>query len=202
MRILIAIFLIILAGCEEQDRPPSGAAHSPQEEMNVIVSFLKRRYSSVPTDSPLVITDTFTVEFFGESYEEFTRSLTSQASNHVPSELIRDFCDKNTKSQAVWHELGTRLHLILLSSVESDSFFSAHPDQKPDGWDRFYAKYPKSPGIITISRVGFNRKGDMAMLYVGSQSHWLAGSGQIYVFRKQDGKWDEQPVFIGPMWVS
>jgi hypothetical protein len=37
-----------------------------------------------------------------------------------------------------------------------------------------HEEFTKSPGIITISRVGFNRQGDMAMIYVGSQSHWLA----------------------------
>jgi len=94
------------------------------------------------------------------------------------------------------------LPVILLKREELKAIFSVGPGQKQNGWDRFYAKYPKSPGIITISRVGFNRRGDMAMVYVGSQSHYLAGAGQIHVLRKQDGKWVEVPAFILPMWVS
>ena len=175
----------------------------PKDEMDVIVSFLQQRYGAyVPADTPLVIEDTFAIALFGQSHSEFSRSLLSQASDRVPADLIKDFCDKNAKPQAVWPELGSRLRLKLLSRAELDSLFSAKQKQKPDGWDKFYAKYPKSPGIITISRVGFNRGGDIAMLYVGSQSHWLAGSGQIRVFRKQNGKWVEEPVSVGPQWVS
>lgn len=73
---------------------------------------------------------------------------------------------------------------------------------KPDGWDRFYAKYPNSPKIITISRVGFNQRGDVAMVYVGEQRHWLAGGGQICVLRKQKGKWMLTPAMIGSVWIS
>ena len=35
-----------------------------------------------------------------------------------------------------------------------------------EGWKRFYAKYPGSPGIITVSRVGLNRDKTLAFFYV------------------------------------
>ena len=203
MRSFIAIILLVLTGCGQQRHAPTSVVSSPALESDVIVSFLQERYGSrLLAGVPLVIEDTFSIEHLGQSYSEFTRSLLSQASDRVPADLIRDFCDKNTKPGAVWPEVGSRLQAKLLSRAELDTFFSAKSNQKPDGWDRFYAKYPKSPGIITVSRVGFNRKGDMAMLYMGSQSHWLAGAGQIHVFQKRDGKWVEQPFSIGPRWVS
>ena len=31
---------------------------------------------------------------------------------------------------------------------------------------------------------------------------YLAGSGRLWVLRKQDGKWLVQPGAIGPIWVS
>jgi hypothetical protein len=202
MRPFAAIILLILTGCGQQRQVPTATA-SPTLEIDVIVSFLQERYGAhLPTGTPLVIEDTFSIAHLGQSHTEFTRSLLSQASDSIPADLIRDFCDKNTKPGVVWSAIGSRLPVKLLSRAELDSFFSSKPNQKPDGWDRFYAKYPKSPGVITVSRVGFSRKGDMAMFYMGSQSHWLAGSGQIHIFRKKDGKWVEEPSFIGPRWVS
>jgi len=205
MRVFVAILLLILTGCGQQRSVPSIAATSQTVEVDVIVSFLQQRFvSHVPAGTPPVIEDTFSIShlYLSQSHDEFTRSLLSQASDRVPSDLIRDFCNKNKEAQVIWPEIASRLQVRLLSRAEMDSLFSAQRNQKPNGWDRFYAKYPQSPGIITVSRVGFNRKGDMAMFYVGSQSDWLAGSGQIHVFRKQDGKWVEGPFSIGPMWVS
>lgn len=205
MRLFVATILLILTGCGQRLDVSTTIGQSRTIEVDVIVSFLQQDYGSyLPPHIPLVIEDTFSIShlYVGQSHDEFTRSLLSQASDRVPIDLIKDFCDKNKEAQAVWPEIASRMQIKLLSRTELDSFFAIQRNQKPDGWERFYAKYPKSPGIITVSRVGFNRKGDMAMLYVGSQSHWLAGSGQIHVFRKQDGKWVEQPFFIGPEWVS
>jgi hypothetical protein len=55
---------------------------------------------------------------------------------------------------------------------------------------------------LTPSRVGFNQQHDAAVVYFGRQGHWLAGDGSISVFLKRRGKWEWQPVFFGPMWVS
>lgn len=205
MRTLIAIILLALIGCGQQRHVSTAIVASRTDEIDVITSLLRERYGSyVPVGTPLVINDMFCTTHLeiDQSRDEFERSLLSQASNRIPADLIRDFCAKTTKPEPVWPELGVRLQVKLLSRTELASFFSTKRTQKPDGWDRFYTKYPKSPGIITISRVGFNKSGDMAMFYMGSQSHWLAGSGHIYVFRKQGGKWVEQPFSIGPSWVS
>jgi hypothetical protein len=206
MRALLLIIALVVAGCRSQQAPPAAASSPQAAELEVLVSFLSDYYkSSVQSNTSLVITDTFSIAMLRmghESHEKLTRSLLSHASDEIPTDLIRDFCAKNAKPQAVWPTLGERLSVVLLSRQELERLFAAGPGDKPDGWDRFYAKYPKSPGIITISRVGFNRRGDMAMVYVGSQSHWLAGSGHIRILRKQGDKWVVVPAIIGPMWVS
>ena len=170
----------------------------------MLVSFLGQKYSSyVSNNTPLVIADTFSsvIPLERDSQMEAIKSLLSQASDQVPLDLIRDFCDKNVKAQIVWPDLQKHLKVVFLSQQEEKSLFSARRE-KHDGWDKFYTKYPKSPGIITLSRIGFNHDGTMAMIYLGWQGGWLAGEGQIYVLRKQNGKWVEQPASFGPQWVS
>ncbi len=206
MRALLLVIIVCIVGCQKHQiisQPPSRPVTN---EMDVVVSYLEQHYDyCIKSNTVVVIRDTFSVAMLqmgGESHEAFTKSLLSQASEQVPADLIRDFCAKNTNSQKVWPQLQTRLPVVLLSRSELDSIFSVGRKPKPDGWDRFYSKYPKSPGIITISRVGFNSRGDLAMFYVGSQCHWLAGSGRIHVLRRQGDKWVEEPAFIGPSWVS
>ncbi len=206
MGALLLIITLVVAGCQGQRTPPTAASSPDASELDVVVSFLTHRYDyCIRSNTPLVIEDTFSIAMLrmgGESQEGFTRSLLSQATDEVPADLIRDFCTKNSKPQAVWPDLSKRLAVVLLNRQEMKTIFSAGHGQKPDGWDRFYAKYPKSPGIVTISRVGFNRRGNMAMVYVGSQSHWLAGGGHIRILRKQGDKWVEVQAMIGPHWVS
>lgn len=206
MRVLLLIIALSATGCHSQRSPPAVASSKGVSEMDVVVSFLAKQYDyCVKSNTPLVIEDTFSIDMLNmerKSQEEFTRSLVSQASDEIPADLIQDFCAKNAKPQVVWPDLPKRLPVVLLSRGELEAIFSAGHGQKPDGWDTFYAKYPKSPGIITISRVGFSRRGDVAMVYIGSQSHWLAGGGRIRILRKQDGKWVVRSGSIGPRWVS
>jgi hypothetical protein len=206
MRALLLIIALGVAGCRSQTTPPPVVGSPQTSELDVLVAFLSDNYKgTIQSNTPLVIEDAFSISMLDggrDPSEEFTRWLLAQASDEAPADLIRDFCAKNAKPQAVWPALGERLSVVLLSRRELERLFTAGPKEKPDGWDRFYAKYPQSPGIITISRVGFNRRGDMAMICVGSQSHWLAGHGGIHILHKQDGKWVDVFTNFGPHWVS
>jgi hypothetical protein len=69
-----------------------------------------------------------------------------------------------------------------------------------DGWQVFYARFPEAPGIISLSRVGFNDRLDQALVYLGNQSHWLAGAGHFYLLKKVNGAWTvDQKVMT---WIS
>jgi hypothetical protein len=56
-------------------------------------------------------------------------------------------------------------------------------------WGKFYLKYPKSQGIMSLSRVGFNRGLDRALVYIGNQSGGKTGVGYYVFMVKQDGGW-------------
>jgi hypothetical protein len=206
MRALLLTLALAAAGCHGL-KPPSADARSPDAaELDLLASVLRDDFKPyVQSNVPLVIVDTFSVElhYSGPEWQDgCNRELLSEAADKIPSDLIGDFCSKNAGPQAVWLDLERRVPMVLVSLRELETLFSAGPNQKPDGWDRFYARYPKSPGIIKISRVGFNHRGDMAMVYVYSQNHWLSGSGSIRVLRRQDGMWITVPASIGPRWIS
>jgi len=58
-----------------------------------------------------------------------------------------------------------------------------------DGWAAFYKKYPKSQGIITLSRVGFNPEMNQALVYVGNQSGPKSGAGYYVLLSRENGTW-------------
>ena len=90
--------------------------------------------------------------------------------------------------------LGSRY--ILFSLEDMQGLFG----ENQNGWDIFYTRYPEAPGIITVSKVGFNLAADQALVYLGIQSHWLAGSGTYFLLVKKDGVWEiDQSVMT---WIS
>jgi hypothetical protein len=95
--------------------------------------------------------------------------------------------------------LSRNLPASLLSLKERKAIFSGIAD---DGWNRFHAEYPGSPGIITVSRVGLNRDKTLALFYVGVMQAPLLGHGQLHVLKKDGDAWVELAVEILPAWVA
>ena len=61
--------------------------------------------------------------------------------------------------------------------------------QEGSGWEGFYARYPFSQGIMTLSRVGFNAEMDQALLYVTAEWSDSIGGGYYVLFEKKNGIW-------------
>ena len=99
-------------------------------------------------------------------------------------DILGDFKAKNRVSSALEHTFTLSVPYTLISEQELASIFSITAD-----WDRFYAKYPDSKGFLTLSRVGFNRAKDTAVLYTEHQSGGTAGEGDVVLMKKTDGRW-------------
>jgi hypothetical protein len=178
-------------------RAPAVATGDP--ELDPLVSYLKASFAVAIKDGHrLVIEDTTNVEelHFREPYQHLVDGLLNEASDQVPTEMIRAFGEKNRQSRAVWPELAPHLPATLVTAKELDAIFVA------GNWNAFYAKYPGSPGLITVSRVGLDREKTLALFYVGLNCGGLCGHGQLHVLKKEGDVWIELPVQIGPSWVS
>lgn len=74
----------------------------------------------------------------------------------------------------------------------------------PDGrsenfWERFYKKYPHSPGLVFFSKVGFNDRHEQAFVYVGRSCGGLCGGGEYVLLNKVNGEWvvrNEQSLWV------
>jgi hypothetical protein len=101
-------------------------------------------------------------------------------------DLFRNFKVINSKPLKLENRFSVLQRVVLLPEREFDELFA---NKHENGWDKFYKKYPGSPGITGFSRVGFNKNKTRALLYRGNQADWLAGTGCLSLFEKRGGQW-------------
>jgi hypothetical protein len=104
----------------------------------------------------------------------------------VEQETLDDFASKAEQIDLLskHFKLSVPYSLISLESLQKIFRPSAY-----EGWEAFYKKYPDSSGIISFSRIGFNKRKDQALVYVDVSrcSRWMEGSYML--FFKVKNKW-------------
>jgi hypothetical protein len=112
-----------------------------------------------------------------------SRYLTKQLS--PLEETFDDFKQKNTRPYRLERHFALKVPYVLISEKQDREIFR----HGPVGWKKFYEKYPQSPGEFRVSRVGFNRAKDKAILYISRSSGSLSGSGVVLTLSKKDNDW-------------
>jgi hypothetical protein len=128
-----------------------------------------------------------------EFYDEMRKS-----SSALQAETVEDLRAKNKESFKFTRNFNISRQYALISDAEIESIFKGGVG---DGWKRFNEKYPKSNGISTFSRVGFNADKTQALVYRGNRCEGLCGSGLYYLLSKKNGVWTITGN-VGPSWIS
>ena len=191
--LLIAIILVGCAGGPGRDgkhgdtggtkhlhtqlgAPAEGAV--PVEEYDVLDALLE---TLAVGDAELLVIGDHTVSFGADK-----DSAAVATRLEIPVEAVEDYAAKNKTGAAIEERFSLSVDYVLLGDDDFDRMFSA---EDRGGWDRFYRKYPKSAGHIQLSRPGFNKDKTLALVYIGNQRNWLAGTGEYIVLEKIDGAW-------------
>jgi hypothetical protein len=67
-------------------------------------------------------------------------------------------------------------------------------------WRKFMTKHANTPGIIIVSRIGFNRERDQAVVYSGMSCGLLCGQGEFTWLVKRNGVWAVESSNV--VWIS
>ena len=67
-------------------------------------------------------------------------------------------------------------------------------------WRKFMTKHTNTPGIIIVSRIGFNRDRDQAVVYSGMSCGPLCGQGEFTWLTKHSGVWGVESSNV--VWIS
>ncbi len=161
---------------------------------SVISSIISSDFSHTSVNKIVINQLTSNQTICYNSYYDCFQNFKNYSLNN-DSMLVDDFKNKNAKAYKLENKFSIPQTVILISSDELNKIF-----QNEKGWDSFYEKYPNSSGVISISRVGFNRNQTQAILGFSYQAGMLWGKGYRIFLTKDEGKWmvKEQ----GLMWVS
>ena len=143
-----------------------------------------------------VIMDTTSTGVTGVENTTQTLDYVLQNMHSVDSGTVGSFRSRNDAAYPISPDMNIGGPYTLLSQAGRQKIFG----ENQSGWEIFYERYPQAPGITTLSRVGFNNSLDQALVYIGTQSNWLIGSGYYILLKKLDRAWSiDQRVMT---WIS
>lgn len=193
-RRLLLLLLLSLAACSARPTPaPTPASNQVDVEEQAVYAFL---LTKMYHNSDYVIMDTTATSLTGVDNTTQTLDYILQNMHDVSPETETSFRNRNDMAYAIRKDMQLGFPYTLLSQAGRNQIFG----QNQSGWEIFYNRYPQSPGITTLSRVGFNSTFNQALVYIGTQSNWLAGAGYYILLKKADGAWSiDQQVMS---WIS
>jgi hypothetical protein len=171
------------------------------EEANEIYRVLVHRQFIVNDEIQLIVIQAETTScpmYEDESVKEkfgVTEEFHQMMSKSMPEAEVQTLdnyllMNKTGQKLKVWN-LGVNSVIVTNSDL---------PDSKFENfWDRFYRKYPNSPGLMFFSKVGFNDRHEQAFLYMGRSCGGLCGVGKYVLLNKVNGEWvvsNEQELWV------
>lgn len=115
---------------------------------------------------------------------------------------VEDFNQRNREPLMLEDLFQMDRKIILLGDeVKEVLNYSKYPDEFVEGraWKDFQRVYG-TYSLRTLSRVGFNKKQDQALVLYGSQYGWTAGRGDYYLLRKTKSGWKVKKKMMA--WIS
>jgi hypothetical protein len=193
-KLLLLYLTLCAAACTAKptSTPTPSADQIDLEEQAVYAFLLPKMYRN----SQYVIMATTATNATGVDNTAQTLDYVLQNMHGVASETVDSFEIRNDAAYPIRPDMNLGGPYTLLSQDRRNQIFG----QNQSGWEVFYNRYPQAPGITTLSRVGFNSAFDQALVYIGTQSNWLAGAGYYVLLKKGDGVWNiDQQVMT---WIS
>ncbi len=186
-RLVLGLLALLLLGCNTVFRlatppTPTTALNRAEADYAIYAGLIAGMYK-LDTLDRLVIQDQTGM---GVSSTEPSQLQSIRDSlPEVSQALLDDFAAQNAQPVTLQDRFNLSVNVVLIGQDEVSRLFG----QSGSGWDEFYKRYPNSQGLMTLSRVGFNAQGDRALVYIGNQSHYLAGAGYAVVLGLKDGQW-------------
>jgi hypothetical protein len=183
---LNAFTMLALCGCSGESgtgtMPP--AATLDAEEQVVYREILAQKY---PASFYVIQAETDPDGTPGDSSPPDQQVMASQVTicRDVRSETTSNYLERNDSAHPVAADMNLAVSYVLITDEELEQIFSG----SSDGWQTFYARYPNAPGIIKLSRVGFDERMDQALVYVGHMFGGLGGEGGFYLLQKDGSAW-------------
>jgi hypothetical protein len=193
-KLLFLLLALCMAACTTRPTPsPTPAADQVNVEEQAVYAFL---LPEMYENKGYVIMATTATDPTGVDNTSQTLDYVLQNMHDVDSETAESFRARNDTAYPIRPDMELGSPYTLITQAERSRIFG----QNQSGWEIFYNRHPQAPGITTLSRVGFNKAYNQALVYIGTQSNWLAGAGHFILLKKGPEGWSiDQQVMT---WVS
>lgn len=147
---------------------------------------IERRGGVLHPDSPVV-----------EIFPNFYRTHFHYFGSPADSEIAINFINNNDTT----HYLDeSRLDTPAVGFYHADFDAYWDRDSLPRGYAAYYEDFPRSRGIVSFSRPGFNADKTKAIMYYSHSYGMLGATGALGIFEKIEGKWVQ--VWSMYNWIS
>jgi len=174
-------------------------AKATDEENTILTLVLKRPYADGAYT--VVHPDTGMSHMGGDGAKEIKQSKMYiaerlQTNGIIVTKLVDRLFERNEKP----------VRLTLKSSpkdgyvIDFDGKYKKYFKNDGGGWEKWYKENPKAHGSTTVSLPVYDRKTGCVLEYKGTQSHWLAGSGWVILYKYEKGELKEINRVM--LWIS
>ena len=181
----LVLFTLLLAACGPRPPVPTPTASAnqlQQEEQAVYAAVVKDLF---PNANSIVLMETTSTDPGGVANTASTADYAARNLPGLAKATVENFKTRNAQSYNLSVDMQLGVQYVLLTQKQRNEIFG----QNQSGWETFYQNYPNAPGITDLSRVGFNPSFDQALVYAGTLSNYLAGSGYYLLLVKTNGTW-------------
>jgi len=186
-RLTIITIIISLFSCSTSEPEPTFCLHTADFHNQLdydIYNFILEKYYS---DSDVVIIRqkvNYTLSpyfYYHEFYDDIKQNMPK-----VDTTAYLNFISINDSINYLDNSFKLKTSTVkLISESEYDYFF----DKGHDTWIYFYRKYPKSVGLIELSRIGLNKEKTQAVVELLDSKGWTGSRGYMYFISIEKNNW-------------
>ncbi len=155
------------------------------EEYKVYSDLLKNLYGDIG-ESNFVIEQKIQLKTFDA---QETKNVARKLS--LNTEIIKSFNEQNQYETEVQNQFNLKSKVFVIGKEIDEILKPWERDfgsLEENNWKAFRQKY-QTLSLLTLSRVGFNKKEDKALVVLGSQEGWTGGDRFFYLMVKKDNSW-------------
>jgi len=186
--LLICIFLHMGCSIKTRCRDLENRTDSIDTIDYQIYSFV---LSEIQPNSDFLVLNKLTTKLRSISEEvdkDYYPQLFKQNFPELSKTVFKDYQKKNSTIASLENKFEIISKTVkLISKNELDSIFSTQYGS--ENWNRFYNEFPKSKGLITLSRIGFNSCRTEAVLEISITKESLNAEGWILLLKKENNIW-------------
>jgi len=182
--LLITIFLFASCTGPTPVMSVSSQHNSELEAYAVYATLINQMYVKDQVEQIVIKNQTSLDSFNDDELEKIFQYVARKLPTLQPATLS-DFQAKNKQPHSLNESFNLRTKTVLIDKEEENQLLY----EGNGSWLVFYERYPKSQGLLTLSRVGFNPEMNQALVYAGNQSGPKTGAGYYVLLTKEGDTW-------------